>query len=176
MRFFNQTTADTQNMATIVGNIALPTTHLSMPCDCIQTCTSPVAPTSFFIGATASHVSTRWYLYGSAGSTFSTKKHAIKPGTSFFYQAGIGANLGNPFGVSAMALLEGNGIYTQKNTIDSQPNDHSGGNIFYIGPSLCFSGNRWLASGGIQAPAFQHLHGIQNKTHFRTALQILILF
>lgn len=173
----NQSGDNYQNMVTIVGNIGLPTTRLSTTSDFIQTCTSnDDSVTNFFVGATASHISVRWYVYASTGATFNTKKNGTHPGNFFLYEAGVGINLGNPWNIDSMGLIEFNGIYTKKTSMCDVDDKNTGGNLIYIGPTFCFSGDRWLFSGGIQAAAVQQVNGDQDKARFRSAVQLIFIF
>lgn len=175
--FINQTTSSAQNLATIVANIGLPTTHLSpKSCDMLSTCSNTSAPTSFFIGTTASRTAINWYVYGTLGAQFNTTKNDFKPGTELFYQFGIGHFIANIGRCCATGILECNGIWTQKDTSCNTKDENSGGHLFYIGPTISFSANRWSLSGGIQAAAIQRLNGCQNKNHYRTQIQATWVF
>lgn len=171
--FFNKTTPQAFTRGTILGNITFPTTHFSHSCD-YQTTTT--AHGSFFVGATLSHTSTRWYGYLSGGARFFLEKNDVKSGSSFLYEGGIGMNLSNPWGITALGVIEANGILTKKDTRDCQENNNTGSNLIFVGPSVCFTGNRWLISGGIQVPLYQNLNGIQSETRFRSALIMNIVF
>jgi hypothetical protein len=175
--FIDYTARDVEYMGTLVANVSLPTTHLSTHCSCLQTTTlTATAPTSFFIGVTASRLSEKWYLYGSAGTTLSTTKDHTTLGAIVYYQWGVGRNLGNPGGITTLGSIEFNGIYSRPDMMCDTKDKNSGGNIIYIGPTLCLTGDHWFLSGGIQAATVQQLNGIQNKTHYRTLLQLIFQF
>lgn len=171
--FFSKTTPQAQTMATVVGNVTFPTTHLSHACDYSITTT---AHTNFFVGATASHATPRWYGYISSGATLFLKKDEKQPGTIILYEGGIGMNLGNPWGISTLGNIEANGVLTKKDTEHGQSDATTGSNLIFVGPTLSITGDRWSISGGVQIPLYQRLNGMQSKTKFRSTLIINILF
>ena|SRR3990167_373925 len=166
---FIQQISDTAiNEATIVINVSPPSAHLKTSFDLCCTPTTLANSASFFLGATASHTSLDWYIYGSAGVTISVTKECTHYGNSWLYEAGIGHYLASVHKQYTLAgILEFNGVYNQKNSAFGQHIQNSGGNTFYIGPSLCLCANRWQVQGGFQLPAVQKLNGCQQKQSLR---------
>lgn len=165
--FYEHYTKRSRIWATIVANMTLPTG--SKPSRyCEDKLATGFGASSFLIGGTASYLGTMWYSYLSGSATFVTARQGMKGGDIFFYEFGGGGNLGNPGGITMMALLEFNGILTKKNKTDGYFDENTGGNIIYLGPSLYASHGRWVIEGGVQFPVFQHLNGTQAKQKFRT--------
>ena len=170
----DHSTTHAENMLTIVGNVAAPTTHLSTS-DCIQTTTN-YAATSFFLGTTMCRISVQSYMYASLGATLHTKKHDVRSGANILYEAGVGLNIASTNKVTIVGLLECNGEYSLKDSVDHCKDPDTGGNIIYLGPTLSLTSNRWVVTGGIQIPVVQHLNGTQDKTRYRTSLQVALGF
>jgi len=119
---------------------------------------------SFFLGFIANHLSLKWYWYTSIGVLLPTKHGNSKFGNRFFYQTGIGRNISySPHKWILAWTFELNGLYRQKRTTNGMINPDSGGNTIYIGPTLWFSTQRFIAQGGIAPILSQHLFGSQFK-------------
>jgi hypothetical protein len=164
-------------LATLVGNITIPTAHISSANTDVITPPIGYDAPSFFIGSTLNYLSPRWYAYISPGATIPiTSKQCTKFGNTFFYQVGIGCNLGNPADITLIGLLEFSGQYIQKNKINCIADPNSGGNTIFLGPSIYATHERWEFWGGIQAPIVQNLNGTQDKERYRTSFSISITF
>jgi hypothetical protein len=175
--FFQRTTSTNSIQATIVGNITIPTAHISSAItDVISPPIGFDAP-SFFIGLTASYLSPQWYAYISPGATLTTPSKAhTKFGNTFVYQAGIGCNLGNPGDITLLGYIEFSGNYIQQNKTCGIKDPNSGGNTIFLGPSIFATKDRWVFWGGIQGPIIQNLNGKQDKERYRTLFSLSITF
>ncbi len=163
-----------QNMITIVGNVGLPTEHLSY--DHCTTSTHIPTVTTFFGGMTASHISVYWYLYASLGATAFLPKNHIWQRYELLYEWGLGRVITTTRRTTIMGLLEFNGIYTARTKICDVDYGNSGGNIIYIGPSLCITSDTCYMSAGIQGPLFQSWHGTQGKQTYRLGATASVQF
>ena len=63
-------------------------------------------------------------------------------------------------------MIEFNGAYTQQTKINNVRDPNSGGNTFFIGPSLWFSTEHFIIQSGIAFPLSQHLFGKQEKNTY----------
>lgn len=158
---FTKTRMASATQATLVGNITLPfgssnknpPTGLGLP--------------GFFLGATLSHTALYWYAWIQGGAILTLNHHGTKFGNQFLYQSGIeGVIATTPSKWLIAWIVELFGIYEQKDTICSRKNNNSGGNTFYIGPSLWASSEKWLIQLGIAFPTAQHLFGEQPKIRY----------
>lgn len=168
--FFEKKTATSTAQSTLVTAVSLPTGSAEK-----NPSTGLGAP-GFFLGVTFSYLSTKWYAFADDGILLTTRNKGIKFGNQFFYEFGLGHNLGNPGGCILLGLLEFNGFWTNKNRIKCIINPNSGGNMIFLGPSIFLSSERFILQAGIQFPILQQLNGIQNKAKFRTLILGAVTF
>ena len=69
-------------------------------------------------------------------------------------------------------MIELFGIYNQRNKMHGAIDYNSGGNTFFIGPSLWFSTKQLVVQIGIAFPVAQHNHGMQAKDTYFIAANI----
>ncbi|MDZ4124563.1 MAG: hypothetical protein U1E02_10355 [Hydrogenophaga sp.] len=163
--FYNKDRQTYANQATFVASILLPTgSHKKVPP------TGFGSPT-FFLGATASHMSVDWYVFSALGTLLTTAhNHGTVFGKQFLYEAGFGRNIAYREKRWLLNwLLEFNGQFSARDKIQGIVDKNSGGNTFSIGPSLFFSTQRLLLLGGVAFPVAQHLFGVQNKARYQVA-------
>lgn len=155
-------TATKTDEISIVGSIIVPTGNDR------KTPSTGYGSPSFFLGLTANHESAKWYCFMSYGAFLTTSHHNnTKAGNHFLYQGGFGRNIAyssNRWILTAM--LEFNGVYTQKSKSLGIIDNNSGGNIFMVGPSLWFSTQRFLLQIGVMPVVSQHHFGSQLKSSF----------
>lgn len=148
------------NQATIVGSLLLPSgSSLTLP---------PLGrgTVGVFLGATASHLGLDWYLFTSHGLMFNTS-HQQNQGTVFYYEFGIGYNLGYRPESILLGLLEINGILGPTENVNALRDKGRGGNVIFVGPSIFFSNERLIAQLGVQAPVLQQFSDIHPKNFYR---------
>jgi hypothetical protein len=158
---------DSIDSITLVGNIQMPSGSVFK-----KPITGNGADT-FFLGATASHTSPKWYLFTSEGFTVPMRYDKnTKVGGQFLYEFGLGLNLANPGGESiVLALLELNGaktFHSTKNIITLAQQ----GNAIFFGPSLFLSTRRLILQAGIQFPILQQLRHDHTKSTLRASIQL----
>lgn len=147
--------------ATLIGNITLPTGSSK------KNPHTGFGSPSFFLAATLSYTAHYWYIWLQGGAILTTKHHGTKFGNQFLYQSGIEGVIATPRSEWLIAwMVEFFGTYEQKSTICNLKNANTGGNTFYIGPSLWASSDKWLIQLGIAFPPAQHLFGVQPKIHY----------
>lgn len=156
---YNKDTKTSGDMVTVLGNIFAPTG---------KSRTEPEpgfgAP-AFTLGFTASHQTTDWYCYTSGAATFPLSDQGKKIGNIYFYQAGIGRNIGYESKKwLAALLLEMSGWYKSKNKVMGQIDPNSGSHQILLMPSLFFSTTRLIFQIGVAAFPFSHYFGNQNNT------------
>lgn len=156
--WFSKTTQHYTAQSTLVGNITFPTGEEG------QGFFTGAGSPSFFIGTTSEYVTPSWYAFYSIGAILPVWQGKEKPGNNFLYQAGICGNIAyKPKQWLLSALVEFFGIYAQRDTICGAQDPNSGGNTFYIGPSLWYARQQFVAQAAIAFPVVQQLHGIQRK-------------
>lgn len=146
---------------TLVGNLTLPTGSADIVPE-----TGFGAP-GFFIGATASYIAVDWYVFASSGGQLTTTHNGTKFGNQFLYQAAVGRNLHHMQKWILLGLLEFNGIYTGRDVRNGCIDCNSGGNIFYIAPSLFLSSEHLICQVGFAGIVGQHLFGCQDPLRYR---------
>lgn len=159
--YIHETRTSTDEFS-IVGSIIVPTGNDR------KTPSTGYGSPSFFLGMTVNHESTKWYWFMSYGAFLTTTHdHNTKAGNHFVYQGGFGRNIAyKSNGWILTALLEFNGIYTQKSKSKGIVDNNSGGNTFQMGPSLWFSTQRFLMQIGVTPVVSQHSFGCQFKSSF----------
>lgn len=178
--FICQETPTACNDATLVGGIFFPTGEFEEQSLGASTRILPISfgsPT-FFLGATAKHLATKWYAYASPGALITTKHTCenTKLGNQFFYEAGIGRNIGNPWGCVLTWILELNGTYAMQDRIEGLLDPNSGGNVVFVGPDLFFSSEKLILQAGIEFPIVQNFIGQQSKNSFIIAFDFFWKF
>jgi len=154
------------NQITLVGGAILPTGKAL-----IFPSTGFGAP-GFFIGATASHMGADWYVFTSQGGIITTEHKKTKFGNAALYQFGISRSVGNRPGWIFAPMLELFGIYTQRPKIKGRLDLNSGGNSFFIGPSIWIASERLIVQAGVAFVVAEHLFGRQPASHFFPAADI----
>ncbi len=164
---FDKRTETSIMQSTIVGSIYLPTGIMQTDETDIISAHAPFTgngATSFFLGTTLSRTTTDWYSFGSIGGLITRHAgHRGKIGNSFFYQAGIGHNLGRYCDKVMLLLLEIDGVWSGKDIICDEADFNSGGNIVYVGPVFYYANENTIIQAGFQMPIIQNLNGVQPK-------------
>lgn len=155
--FYNKSTLDYVDQATLVTNITFPTGSARK-----------IPPTgfgspSFFLGGTYYRTWVDWFVFTSHGAVLTTSEHGTKIGDQFLYQMGFGRNFSSPEGWIYAAMMEVDGQYNKKNRIKGEIDKNSGGNVIYVTPSLWISSKEMLIQLGISLPVYQNVFGHQNK-------------
>lgn len=160
------------NELTIVASLILPTGN-----EC-KTPSTGLGSTNFFLGLTASHLSTEWYLYGSGGVFLATPyDNNTKVGNRFLYELGLGKNIAySKDNWILLWMIEFVGLYAQKSRIRGIINNDSGSNRLLLGPSLWFSTQRIIIQGGIAPVISHHRSGKQSKTSFFAGISVCAKF
>ncbi len=153
--YYTKNTPLSSLQATILANVTFPTGSITK-----TPSTGSGAPT-FFLGTTLNYTGISWFAFTAYGATFPLKGPDIQYGKEFQYQYGLGRGLPSPSGWIFAWMIEGDGTYCWKNTVHHTKNPNSGGNTFYITPSLWISSSRILLQIGAGYPVLQHLFGNQ---------------
>lgn len=169
--FFEKNTDETTTMLTCVANISIPTGSLRK-----------FPPTGFggpgfFLGATASHMSAQWYSFAALGAVMTTEKFGTRTGNQLFYQGGISRNINYKSDHWLFNwMVELDGLYLQRNRIDTVITPNSGGNTISLTPSLWFSTRCTYSQIGISWLLSQHLFGCQAKNSIYAAFEFGVTF
>lgn len=167
--FYNSDHGRYANQATVVGALFFPTGSFKK-----NPATGVGAP-SFFLGTTISHEAVDWYTFLSAGVFLPTKHQQGQVNERFFYQGGVGRNLGYVSQKWLLTLmLEFTATYSKKARIAGQvvPGDE-GGNRCWLGPSIWFATQKFILQAGIIAPFTQPSRCTNpNKDGYFTALTL----
>lgn len=155
--FYNKSTTNYVDLATIVSNITFPTgsIHKNPP--------TGFGSPSLFLGGTYYRTWVDWFVFTSNGAILTSSKHGTKFGDQFLYQMGFGKNFSTPKGWIYAWMVEVDGQYNKKNRIDGIIDNNSGGNAIYVTPSIWISSKEMLFQFGVSLPINQNLFGNQNK-------------
>lgn len=165
--YYARNTSEFSEQATVLAFLSFPSgsTEKEPP--------NGIGSSSFLMGTTYSLIYSRWYGFISPGALLTTSKNQTKFGNRYFYQMGVGRNLySKPSSWILSALLEINGQYSEKDKIQGEINNGSGGNTILLTPSLWFSTSKLILQLGIGFPIIQHLFGEQNKHHYLLAASL----
>jgi len=165
--FYNHSTKDYVDQATVVFSIYVPTgsARRSPP-------TGFGAP-AFFIGATYNHMLVDWFVFVSPGALLTTSYHHTQFGNQFLYEFGFGRNIPSPKDWIYAWMIEFEGQYNQKNIIKGAVDPNSGGNFIFINPSIFISNNDWMFQFGAGFPVLQNYFGQQRKFDYMLDFQIV---
>lgn len=155
--FYSKTTSTYEEQATLVANITTPTGSINK-----NPITGYGSP-SFFIGATYYRTWVDWFAFTCQGAILTTTNHRTKLGDQFLYQWGVGRNIPSPKGRIYAWMVELDGQYYKKNRINGALDSNSGGNVFYITPSLWYSSKTVELQFGVSLPLTQNPFGKQHK-------------
>ena len=154
--------------ATLIGALGLPSDNRTK-----QPLIGNGGALQFFLGSTFSQTYVDWYIFTSPGVVVNTTHNNFKLGDDYFYQAGIGRNICYKVSEYIFSwLLEADGTYHSKDTINGILNPNTGGNIVYLTPSLSFSTQHLLLQLGAGYAVLQNLNGNQNNNHYLIASNV----
>jgi len=159
--FYSKQNSRFSDQATVVTNVSFPAGSAQK-----QPATG-FGSSTFFLGATFSRTSVEWFGFTSDGIIQTTSHNGLKFGDEFLYQFGVGRNISSVTSKYLFAgLVEINGQYTQRSTIDGVTDPDSGGNVIYITPSLWLSTQKLIVQLGAGFPVVQNLFGEQRGNHY----------
>jgi len=157
--FLDKSEKYTSDQATLVGTITVPTgsTRKNPP-------TGFGSPT-FFLGGTFNHTTPDWFYFVQPGVLFTTSYHGTQYGYQALYQFGYGRCIATPKGWIIAWMIEGDGVFSCRNRINGQIDPNSGGNVFYLTPSIWISSDNLIIQFGVGYPVAQELFGKQPKLY-----------
>jgi hypothetical protein len=157
--FYSKKTAEYSDQATVVAGLAVPSGSVN------KKPPTGFGAMSYFLGLTVNRSYSDWFAFLSPGATLTTTHDRTRYGNEYLYQLGIGHNIANIKSEFLLAgLLEFNGKFSVKNSIQGVKNQNSGGNVVFATPSLWLSSKQFIAQLGVGVPLSQHLFGDQIKT------------
>jgi hypothetical protein len=152
---------------TLVGNIGFPTGSAT------KAPPTGFGAMSFFLGFTANYMKTDWYCFTAMAGVIPTSHHQTKFGKEFWYQFGLSKNIAyKADGWILNWMVELDGIYRQRNTMQGIIDYSSGGNVVLLGPSIWFSTQHFIVQGGVSAVISEHLFGAQLKDKYFAAIDV----
>lgn len=126
-----------------------------------------------FLGGTYNRTYTDWFVFTSHGVIFPTERQHTKFGNQFLYQFGLGRNLFNKNAKWIYAwMVEVDGQYFARNSMQGVTDRNSGGNIVYVTPSLWISSKQLILQFGVGFPITQHWYGNQNRETYLLASEL----
>jgi hypothetical protein len=161
-----KSTPTTYTQMTLIGALSIPTGSNK------KTPPTGFGSPSFFLGFTLSYTTQWWSIWIQGASILTIPHHRTKFGNEFLYQSGIEWCFATRPGWIFALQVEGFGLYEQKEKVCGINNSNSGGNVFWIGPSLWVSSEKLIVQTGIAIPVAQKLFGKQNKDHYFLEIDI----
>lgn len=151
-----------QDQATVVGAMSLPTQDAEA-----KALGLGFGQPTYFFGTTYNRTYVDWMFFASPAYILTTQGDGVQLGSQLLYQAGIGrALLAVPNQSILFGLLEMNGQFTEKNSLDGIANPNSGGNVIALTPSLWLSSPWFAVQVGVGFPVLQNLNGNQTNMHY----------
>lgn len=165
--FWTRGTKTSVEQATVLINLGLvPTGKPGLPL-------GRYGNSGIVLGATYNHMDALWYYYGDIGLYFRTRNQPnVKSPPLFIYQAGFGANIGNPGGTILAWLVECSGTYSGRDKHNGIIDCNSGGNQILFGPTVYLATERTSVHVGGYLPVVQNLFGNQRKDSYFIALSV----
>jgi len=164
--FFNHSTTDFVDQATVVAGVTAPTGSIH------KNPSTGVGSPSYFLGTTFNRTYQNWFVFASPGATLTTAKNGTKFGNRYLYQFGFGRNIRNTKSWLFAWMAEFDGTYSQKNREQGLIDPDSGGNIVYVTPSLWASTKDFIFQFGVGFPMTQHFYGNQTRQNYLLAANI----
>lgn len=132
----------------------------------------------FLFGLAGAFETTMWYHFFSTTYRLNTRSHGIREGDQITYSYAVGYRPEAPDvkKVDWVFLFDVDGIITLKDALTPMNNKNTGGYVLFFGPSLFCSKNNVMLKGGIQAPLFDHVNGMQEKNSFRAMVGLFVQF
>jgi hypothetical protein len=123
-------------------------------------------------GSTVSSYSPEWFYFVSMGGTVCTKGRGVRLGSNLLYESGFGVNIGTRPGWIFAFITEFNGVYTTRKEVATVVEQNSGGNLFFVTPSLWISSKKVIIQAGVSFVPVQHFFGCQNKVEVGALLSV----
>lgn len=131
---------------------------------------------AFLLGTIWYYTAIDWYGFMAVANLFPFKKNDIQLGQNFFFQSGIGHNLGIYDDKILFLLLEFYIVRNQHNIVSGLRDINSGGITMFLGPSFWYSTERIIFQTGIDIPVLQKLNGDQPKSTFYGSIALTYKF
>ncbi len=164
--FYSKSTYDYAEGATLVADLFFPTgSSLKNP-------TTGFGAPAFFLGANYTRTWIDWFVVTGVGGLLTWSEHGTKFGDQFVYQFAFGNTIPSPCGWIYAWALQFDGVYSKKNRIDGEIDDNSGGNTFFITPTVSISSREFLMQFGVGVPVNQNLFGHQHKFDYSLNLYL----
>ena len=158
--FYNKSTVDYSDEATVVFNVTAPTGSSQRVPN-----TGFGSPT-IFLGGTYYRTWIDWFVFTAPGAIMTSSDHGTRFGNQFLYQFGVGRSFWTSDERIYAWMIEVDGQYFQRNRIKGVIDMDSGGNIIYVTPSLWMSTKTTLIQFGFSFPVNQNYFGQQRKFHW----------
>lgn len=158
--FYTKAYTTYYDQATIVVNVTLPTGSSR------KTPPTGLGVNSFFLGGTWSRMEIDWFYFVSPAGIITASSHHVEPGGEFLYQGGIGRRIWNDKEWLFDWMVEFDGTYVWRDRVHGVLDPNTGGNVFYITPSLFLASENTTFALGVGWPVYQHLFGHQIKDDY----------
>lgn len=158
--FYNKSTYEYFDQATLVGNISFPTGSSK------KNPHTGFGAAGFFLGATYSRSTIDWFVFAAPGALLTATERRTKFGDQFYYQFGFGKNIPSPPEWIYAWIIEIDGQYNRKDRIKGKIDNNSGGNTIFATPSIWISSREMLFQFGLSFPLNQNLFGKQGKFQY----------
>lgn len=159
--YYNDTTVDYTEQAALLAIVSFPTGSPK------KNPATGLGSYAFTLATNYTRTYVDWFIFATPGVVLTTKRHHLKPGNQFLYQAGIGRNIvGVPDELIVSALIEMDGTSTAKEIVHGIKKTNTGGNVISITPSIWVSTPHMIFPFGVSMPMVQHLFGQQNKSKY----------
>ncbi len=166
--FYNTSNSKFYDQATVLTGIFFPTGSATK-----NPPTGNGSP-SYFLGTTFGRYAPYWDLFFSPGFLFTSYKSGIKYGNTLFYNVGGERYMKSPPGWIFALLLEFDGYYYWKDSMNGTRQPNSGGNIVWMMPSFWASSLRTIWQFGIGYPVIQHWKGDQPNDYLSIAFNFTL--
>jgi len=130
--------------------------------------------TDVILGLTYGHESLTWYRWASVRYRRNGHSGGKKVGDKVLVDlvAGWRPTMPEYLKPDMVWLLELNGEYGRRGSLDGLSLANDGGTELFLSPGFMWTVRNFAIKGGVQLPVFSNLNGIQTKTDYRAKLEL----
>ncbi len=167
-RFWRKDTLGVQETAAIIAKIKLDTGDKQVGSGTTDT----------LLGFAYGYESLSWYRWASIRYRFNQNRSIqnlgdLYRGDRLFvdFAAAYRSNINNYREIDRVWLLELNGEYSERNSINDVDLNNTGGSQWFVSPGIMWTLRNFAIKAGVQIPVFSNLNGEQDGTDYRARLE-----
>lgn len=163
-RFWREDTLGAQESAAILLKLKLDSSNTQVSTD----------TTDFMVGVTYGYESLKWYRWASMRYRFNQNRSGLQRGNRLFVDMAVGyrPQINDYRAPDTVLILELNGEFRERNTLDGVNIKTSGGNQWFISPGILWTLRNFAVKAGVQIPVWSNLDPFQSRSDYRASLEL----